>query len=216
MGADISTTTSMRHSPNFLPCHLLKFKPFFATKSIIYIGLILLVFLLLLIIPSRATAAEEYRFERMWPTLQQPWYFYYPSGIAVAGDDSVYVADTGNHRIQKFSSHGQFVAKWGSKGEGNGEFFEPNGIAIDSSGYIYVADTGNHRIQKFTSDGQFVTKWGSYGGGNGEFAEPSGIAIDSSGHVYVADTENHRIQKFSSDGQFVSQMGKSGRWKRRV
>ena len=93
----------------------------------------------------------------------------------------------GNHRIQKFTSDGQFIAKWGSGGNGDGEFYYPFGIAIDSSGHVYVADTYNHRIQKFTSNGQFVAKWGSYGTGDGQFNYPCGIAIDASGNVYVVE-----------------------------
>jgi len=53
----------------------------------------LLGIIFLLIIPFQTLADEEYRFERMWPTLQQPWYFNTPVGIAIAPDGSVYVAD---------------------------------------------------------------------------------------------------------------------------
>ncbi|MCH2672707.1 MAG: hypothetical protein MK011_10600, partial [Dehalococcoidia bacterium] len=72
-----------------------------------------------------------------------------PSGIAVASDGSVYVPDTGNHRIQKFTSEGGFVTKWGTQGTGDGEFDEPTGVAVASDGSVYVADSWNDRIQKF-------------------------------------------------------------------
>jgi DNA-binding beta-propeller fold protein YncE len=42
-----------------------------------------------------------------------------------------------------------FVTKWGSYGNGNGQFYNPNGIAVDSSGNVYVADSGYSRIRKF-------------------------------------------------------------------
>jgi DNA-binding beta-propeller fold protein YncE len=42
-----------------------------------------------------------------------------------------------------------FITKWGSKGEGDGQFFSPRAVALDSSGNVYVADTNNNRIQKF-------------------------------------------------------------------
>ena len=69
--------------------------------------------------------------------------------MAVAADGSVYVADRGNHRIQKFDADGVFVTKWGSSGTGNGQFNLPFGVAVAADGSVYVADRGNHRIQKF-------------------------------------------------------------------
>ena len=160
--------------------------------------------------PANALAADEYVFERMWPVLEQPWYFYFPRFVATDNSGNVYVGDTSYHRIQKFTSAGEFVTKWGSYGSGDGEFDNPFGIAIDSAGNVYVADTWNHRIQKFTSAGEFVTKWGSYGSGDGEFDNPFGIAIDSAGIVYVVDTWNHRIQKFTSSGTFITKWGGEG------
>ena len=75
--------------------------------------------------------------------------FDFLSGVAVGPDGNVYVLDTNNNRIQKFTSEGQFVSKWGSVGEGDGEFFSPMGVAVGSDGSVYVADSGNDRIQKF-------------------------------------------------------------------
>ncbi len=102
---------------------------------------------------------EAYTFERMWPTLIQPWYFNDPNGITVDRKGNVYVADTMNHRIQKFSSTGDFITKWGRKGDENGEFNHPSGIAVDSRGNIYIADTGNHRIIKIHSNGTSDERW---------------------------------------------------------
>ncbi len=75
--------------------------------------------------------------------------FISPAGVAVDSSGNVYVADTGNHRIQKFTSDGHFVTKCGVEGSGDGQFRNPADVAVDSSGNVYVADTGNHRIQKF-------------------------------------------------------------------
>jgi hypothetical protein len=47
-----------------------------------------------------------------------------------------------NHRIQKFSSEGDFISSFGSEGEGDGQFIEPEGVDVDSEGNIYVVDTG--------------------------------------------------------------------------
>ena len=137
--------------------------------------------------------------------------FVYPHGIAIDSSGNVYVADSGNSRIQKFTSDGTFIREWGSggTGTGDGEFYEPTEIAIDSSGNVYVSDFAINRIQKFTSDGTFIRKWGTQGSGDGQFGYPGpmGIAVDSSGNVYVADFANSRIQKFTSSGTFITKWG---------
>jgi tripartite motif-containing protein 71 len=136
--------------------------------------------------------------------------FRYPAGIALGLSAQVFVTDSWNDRIQKFTAEGKFITKWGARGSDNGEFRFPTGIAVDSSGNVYVADFGNSRIQKFTADGKFITKWGSEGSGDGEFSRPQGIAVDSSGNVYVADFGNSRIQKFTADGKFITKWGSRG------
>ena len=68
----------------------------------------------------------------------------------MASDGSVYVVDASNHRVQKFTSEGVFVSKWGTAGTGDGQFDLPKGIAATSDGSIYVVDLRNNRIQKFT------------------------------------------------------------------
>ena len=78
--------------------------------------------------------------------------FNYPYGVAVDSSGNVYVADTDNHRIQKFDSSGGFITKWGSYGSGDGQFDYPSGVAVDSSGNVYVADGWNYHVQKFTLD----------------------------------------------------------------
>jgi DNA-binding beta-propeller fold protein YncE len=128
-----------------------------------------------------------------------------PSGIAIdSSSGNVYVADYQFNNIQKFTSNGIFVTKWGSIGVNDGEFKSPDSIAIDtfsSSSYgdiVYVTDWQNNRIQKFTSDGKFITKWGSFGSGDGQFNHPRGIAIDrSSNYMYVVDQRNSRVQQFA-------------------
>ncbi|WP_440951430.1 6-bladed beta-propeller [Methanosphaerula subterraneus] len=130
--------------------------------------------------------------------------FLSPSGIAVDGIGNIYVADTGNNRIQKFTSTGRYLTQWNSTGSEVGTLSAPHSIAVDQYGNVYVADTGNNRIQKFTSTGTFITSWGNFGSGNGQFNALSGIAVDKGGSVYVADTGNNRIQKFTSSGDLIT------------
>ena len=59
------------------------------------------------------------------------------------------MSEYGNDRIQVFDPQGRFLRKWGSEGNGDGEFIQPQGLAIDSNGDVYVSDQGNHRILVF-------------------------------------------------------------------
>jgi DNA-binding beta-propeller fold protein YncE len=148
-------------------------------------------------------------------------------GIIVDSKGNVYVADSGNNRIQKFDRDGNFITKWGSEGTGNGEFKKPNGVAVDSKGNVYVADSGNNRIQKFDSDGTFITKCGSEGTEKSNWGTDyslkliyrEGIAVDSKGNVYAIEdvfdylldkSVDYRIQKYDSDGNFIRKWGCGG------
>jgi DNA-binding beta-propeller fold protein YncE len=158
------------------------------------------------------STVSTYEFSLKWGTRGTgDGEFNYPVGVAVASDGSVYVADEGNDRIQKFTSEGVFVSKLDTEGTGDRELYSPRGVAVASDGSVYVADTANHadrwnhRIQKFTSEGVFVSQWGTNGMADGQLDWPTGVAVASDGGVYVADMGNKRIQKFTSVGVFVSQ-----------
>ena len=136
--------------------------------------------------------------------------FLNPSGIAADRTGNIYVADTDNHRIQRFGLDGVYLGEWGAQGAGDGQFQNPAAIAVGADGAVFVADSGNHRVQKLNADGTFAWTRGSQGSGEGQFQNPSGITVDANGFVYVADTGNHRIQKLNTDGTFAWTRGSPG------
>ena len=72
-----------------------------------------------------------------------------PYGLAIDSSDRVYVSEYDNHRVSVFTSEGQFVTSFGSRGEGPGQFACPRGLAVDSTGVVYVCDYNNSRVQLF-------------------------------------------------------------------
>jgi tripartite motif-containing protein 71 len=142
--------------------------------------------------------AEEYgyRFVTDWGSYGSGYgQFNGPWGVAVDAAGNVYVADTGNHRIQKFDSSGKFLAQWGGLLNG------PSGVAVDWAGNVYVADSDLSLITiwKFDSSGTYLTGWKNLAYG----VLPEGIAVDWAGNVYVANTDKNLILKRS---------GSTGAW----
>ena len=162
-------------------------------------------------ISSQAFASEGHRHIFEWGTFGviDPGQFNLPQQIAVDDERNIYVTDTGNSRIQKFTNGGEFLSSWGTYGVNDGEFQSPVGIAIYENN-VYVVDDKRNDIQKFDLDGNIVFKWGEHGIEDGQFNKPKGITIDSNGIIYVADSKNHRIQTFTSDGEFLSSFGEYG------
>jgi len=85
----------------------------------------------------------------------EPGRFFGPRSVAVA-DGEIYVTDTGNERVQVFSSDGTFLRAFGGYGSVPGKLLEPVGIAIGPDGNVWVADSGNSRLSIFTRDGTAV------------------------------------------------------------
>ena len=115
-----------------------------------------------------------------------PGYFNRPSGVAIARNGDIFVADghggDSNARVVKFSKSGKFITAWGKKGSAPGEFDTPHAIAVDSLERVYVADRSNSRIQVFDADGKFIADWRQFG-------RPSGVYIDAHDMLYVADSQ---------------------------
>jgi RHS repeat-associated protein len=137
--------------------------------------------------------------------------FNLPGDVAVDSSGNIWVADSGNNRVQEFSSSNTFIQAFGSSGSGNGQFATDEGIAVSpTNGNVYVTDLNNNRVEEFTPAGVFVTTFGTLGSGNGQLHEPRGIAIDSGGNVWVADYANSRIEEFSSSGSYMQKIGSEG------
>jgi len=133
--------------------------------------------------------------------------FDFPHGIAADSKGNIFVADTNNGRIEKFSSNGVFITSLGTKGTGYGQLGEPNGIAVDRAGNVYVADASNHRVQKLAPDGTPIAEWK---GPDPGFYGPRRIVIGPDDSIYVVDQGRTRIVKLSPDGRVLTTWGTKG------
>jgi uncharacterized protein (TIGR03663 family) len=133
--------------------------------------------------------------------------FFGPRAIATS-DDAIYVADTGNERVQKFTPDGAFLDAWGGYGSAPERLIEPVGLAIGPDGNIYVADSGNARIAIFTPEGEPVAQWPvpiwpePVPGGLPPAYQPY-LAFDAAGNLYASASNAGQGFVLNRDGEII-------------
>ena len=130
-----------------------------------------------------------------------------PRGIAVDGVGNLYIADTGNARIQKFSPDGNFLSTIGLSGTGEGELQQPNGIVVDSVGNIYVVDATKQRLLQFKPDG---TPGEQRLGSTLKFFGARSVAIGTNNQLYILDQGNSRVVVPDPNSDKVFEWGTKG------
>lgn len=140
--------------------------------------------------------ADSKTLEAHWGGLGDgPGRFSRPEGLAIDHEGNLWVADSCNHRIQKFTPDGKFLLSLGKAGTAQGEMSYPYDVQVDKEGRIFVCEYGNSRIQVFDVEGNPLELIGTLGAAPGQFNNPWSIAFDSKGNLYVADAGNDRVVK---------------------
>lgn len=131
-----------------------------------------------------------------------------PEGLLWLADGRLAVADTHYFQVVIFEADGTLSHRWGTSGEGPGEFGYPIALAQDDAGDLYVSEYGgNDRVQVFRPDGTYLRTMGGFGTGPGEFQRPTGLAWKG-GTLYVADAVNHRVLAFDArSGEYLRVVG---------
>ena len=106
-----------------------------------------------------------------------------PYSISIIGE-VMYIAEFGNHRIQKLTTGGKFLHKFGKKGSGQRQFRCLRGVVVDSKNRVIVSDRGNNKVQVFSQDGDWLLT--IVGTGNNSFNSPWGLSLDPQGYIHVA------------------------------
>lgn len=121
---------------------------------------------------------------------------------------AIWIADTNNHRIVRWSTPTGSDLLWGSFGIGSSQLNYPHGLFVstNNSTTVYVADTSNHRIQKWVPGAINATtvagKSGVYGSGNDTLYFPQAILVDTNGDIFISDSFNNRIMHWPANSAY--------------
>lgn len=122
-----------------------------------------------------------------------------PLDVALDQAGHVYVADSGNFRIQKFTADGKFISSFGSVGNGIGQFSRPRALAIGPDDNIYVSDGAFNNVQIFNQQGQLLMPLGGFGIDRdmpGKFGLIAGVAVDETNRLYVVDQYFNKVEVY--------------------
>jgi len=145
-------------------------------------------------------------FERLW---QMPDYKNgKPTGLFVDRRNRVWVADTHYARVICFDRDGRELFRFGSYGEGPGQFIFPTSVLVDRDGFIYVGEYGgNDRISKFSADRKYLFSFADRASGQGWVDRPADMLMDEDGILWVADACHRRVCRYDRKGRWLSAFG---------
>jgi len=107
-----------------------------------------------------------------------PGQIFQPTNLAVGPDDTLYVSDTGNFRIQQFGLDGEFIREIGQIGTSPGQFARPKGIAVDHEDRIFVVDAAFNNVQILDPLGLALMFFGKPGNERDSLSLPTVVKID--------------------------------------
>jgi DNA-binding beta-propeller fold protein YncE len=176
--------------------------------------------------PGHTTNAYALQVPKV-PAPPAPGGFNAPRGVAVDAAGNLFVVDTYNQRIQKFSpsatqtdptqpGYYEFATQWGSRGRDDYAFNYARLIAVDpraasadpcAGQSVVMVDTDNHRVKRYTNAGVFCGEVGGSGTAPLQFKNPHGVDVGPDGKIYVADSNNKRVQVLNANFTIATKSG---------
>lgn len=130
-----------------------------------------------------------------------------PRGISIGPTGDIYIADTGNNSIKKFTRDGKLIRDVTGYGWGELEFDSPYDVDAGSGVAVYVADYNNHRIQRFDKNLNFIASFQGESGGERTFGFPISVTVSKFGELFIIDGENLRCVKINKFNQVEKTFG---------
>jgi RHS repeat-associated protein len=127
----------------------------------------------------------------------------FPLDLALDSQESFWIADNENDRLDKFDAAGNFI-----KSTAAGVVNRPWGVDVAPNGRIWVAEWS--RVSVLDSDGKLLFRFGSFGTGTGQFQRAVDVEVDDDGNAWVTDAVNNRVQVFNDAGEYIGQFGEKG------
>ncbi len=103
---------------------------------------------------------------------------FHPTNIARGPDGDIYVVETSNYRVQRFTAEGKPVRSYGTVGTTLGSFARPKGIAMDRQGRLFVGDAAFQNVQVFDNSGKLLLYFGQTEKAAESLNLPAGVTID--------------------------------------
>ncbi len=176
-------------------------------KSYVNIGKNFLRFLLISIVMRSCVFAAELDLKAEQAFGKKGYHFgrfRRPSGITLL-NRHIYVADSRNRRVKRFSLKGAFVSLFDEYEEdGEREGFESvDAVSSSPTGVLYVLDSENSLVTMFDRFGGYIDQFGAFGHSSTRYNEPSRLVCDALGDLFIVDTGNNRVVKTDERGQFI-------------
>ncbi len=126
-----------------------------------------------------------------------------PSGVWARNGIDVFIADYGNHRVQRFDRKLAFISSYSTRERANTDerFGYPTDVAVSRLGDLFICDTENSRILKLAGVGKIERTFGGYDAGKGRLRNPQAISIGPGDRLYVRD--GRRIVVFDNFGNYL-------------